>query len=706
MSHISPLGRAHPRLRLCALLTCFFLPAVASAEVPSTWAVTGALSAKGGGPVADGDYAVHFSLYDGKTNAKPAWNEATTVQVIGGRFDWTLGAIKPIAAATLAGMKEAWLGAKVGIDPELPRQRLHAVGFATLAAQASALSCSGCVGEGQVLDGSIGAAKVGFPFAGSKTKGGPATVAADLECTGCVSFSELKIDGDLDLGGNALKAAKVVATSVAAGTVQATSFVGDGSKISGIKVPAGLCSKKGEVVKGVGLDGGLVCAPAVTADSLPADGLDAVSNGLLSGKFIDVRASATTPKAIPDDNPTGMGDEIDFPDLGLAQKVLVHVKLSNSDISGLSVELFDPNNGKYVLHNNTGAGKTLDSTWPAPTKLVSGDLGSWIGQNPKGKWRLKILDSKKLTGTTDGALEAWSLEVQTLSDTKLRATGDLLVAGDLNGAKRARFVNSIQIGDDSAKCTADTAGTIRWTGKSFQGCDGKVWMRFLRGPSGKTADDAIANCKALKDGDVQVTDGNYWIDPDGKFGPIKPTLTACDMSTDGGGWTLVVHTGTWTCAWNKDGCGAGIPWNPWLESYGAHDVGPNKKFSMPIKTLSANASGNDLEVMMKMDGKFYMAYAGADLACAFNQTATKDCTATNNWRFKGTPTANWTQCTTQTHAQSQWWGWTWTFNDHSGKGNCAYDANGTLLHDSNCVYNGSKGHSCYKSHKTFDIWVR
>ena len=384
---MTALPKRAPNTHVWTLGLCLFgllAASPASAVVAPTWAVTGGLQAAGGGPVADGDYAISFSLYAADKGGVAVWTEPQSLQVIGGRFDAILGQIKPLADAKIADMKAVWLGVRVGIEPELPRRQLHAVAFASAAARADSLSCSGCVGSAQLALGSVAADKIGFPYAGAKTKGGPATVALDLQCTGCVGLNELKIDGDLDLGGNALKASKAVVTDIAAQTVQANSFVGDGSKLSGIAIPAGKCAAKGQVMQGFAADGSLLCVAAMDPALLPADGLEAVSNGVLSNRFLDVRASATTPKPIPDNNPTGMGDEIDFPDVGTAQKLLVHVKLTNSDIKTVAVELFDPTNTKFVLHAGSGSGKVLDSTWPVPTKTVSGDLGTPVMGRLKG----------------------------------------------------------------------------------------------------------------------------------------------------------------------------------------------------------------------------------------------------------------------------------------------------------------------------------
>ena len=395
------------------------------AATPNTLLIEGVLLSSGGGAAADGKYALTFSIYNVQVGGSAAWTEGeATVVVQGGHFVHTLGNAKPLTPALFSQLAKAWLGIKIGADPEQPRQAMHAVAYAVLASAAAELACSGCIKTAHLATGSVSADRVAFAYAGSKTKGGPADIAIDLQCTGCVSVTELKIDQDLDLGGNALKA-----KAVSASTMSATTFQGDGSKLTGIKIPSGTCKVAGEVVKGINPDGTLQCVKALDPSALPPDGIDEISNFLIHNQFQNTDCIA---KAVPikDNNPIGAPAELTFGDYGLAQKLDVQITVNNSDMKTVTIKLWDPNNVEYLLWDKSGPGKTLAGVWPSKNKELKGDLSTWVNKNPKGKWRLQAIDGAFLNNGEDGAVVKFCVSIQTLSNKKIRVGGNLIVDGD------------------------------------------------------------------------------------------------------------------------------------------------------------------------------------------------------------------------------------------------------------------------------------
>ncbi len=521
------------------LVACLLPSAIAAAAVPKLTLIEGVIFSAGGVPAVDGSYDASFALYPAASGATAFWSEGPLkIAVVGGRFSVALGGQKPLDVAAIAAAPAAFLGVQIGAEPELPRVVLRAAPLALLAASAEGLSCSGCVGGTQLADGAIAAAKVGFNYAGAATKGGP---AIDLDCTGCVGVAELIFDGDIDLGGQSLKAKNATfGGDVVAKNVTAQSFAGDGSKLTGIKSVTGTCSKPGEVVKGIASDGGVVCVQATSASSLPKDALDDVSNGLLTNQYIDKVTAPQKSVKIPDNTGAEASTSIDFPDLGVAQSIEIALEVANTDLSVVSIVLLPPDDKKtgWVLCDPCGKKdeKAYKVVISPNAKPVSGDPGAWVGQNPKGLWTLKVKDTgfclPQVVGNeglcdapnkTDGALVDWSIQIQTMSSKKVSALGAFQVA---------------VTDTPPVPCTSAHAGVLYMapTSKSLMVCNGKEYFPLYIATVG-TQDNPAASCKEILTKHAGSKDGLYWINAGG--GPAFQAY--CNMTSHGGGWTLATR---------------------------------------------------------------------------------------------------------------------------------------------------------------------
>ncbi|MSP93392.1 MAG: hypothetical protein EXR79_16630 [Myxococcales bacterium] len=214
---VHPFGRAFA----ATLATWLAGAALPGAALAATLPVEGGLRGVAGGPVADGSYVMVAALYDAADAPKPVWEEVVNqVAVTGGGFAVTLGLKNAIPDALLASGQPLWFGVQVGADKELPRVAITAVprawhakvaaagafGYAASDApggKATGLQCTGCVDGAAIAVGAVDAKHVAFAFAGSQTKGGPATTALqakvadsaasadDLACSGCIGPAHL-----------------------------------------------------------------------------------------------------------------------------------------------------------------------------------------------------------------------------------------------------------------------------------------------------------------------------------------------------------------------------------------------------------------------------------------------------------------------------------------------------------------------------------
>lgn len=553
------------------------------AAVPSTVAVGGTLISAGGGPAADGNYITLFRLYQAASGGSPVWFEGPLdLAVKNGSFSYTLGSKTSLSIATLAAMPQIWLGVQVGIDPELPRVPLHSVVFALRAASAESLECSGCIGAAQLDPKALAAY----------------TKTADLGA----ALQNYAQKADLQGYAQAASLAKVAATGDYSDLKSQPKFsdvatTGAYLDLQGLPVLAkvGSACGTGLVVKGIKNDGSLDCISAsIGAKDLPADGLDEVSNGLLTTQFTESTVSTTAPIKLPDGQAVGVSDTITVPDFGLAQGVQVSLIVTNSDISKVRVDLYDPNGAKTTIYNGEKAGTKLDliiATAGTPA------LDAWVGKNAKGIWSLSVADLVKGAGGFDGQLDSWSIAIKTLSGKKVAATGAFQFYA---GTTPPVPCNAANFG----------AAYINATTKALNICDGKDWAAVYQLGAIGTKDNPGASCKDILTKAPASKDGAYWINPDG----TGASQTWCDMTSDGGGWTLAMRLkndgklGYASAFWtdknllNEDGTGAVDPKlnaNAKLGAYvtlpgvtirGCKDAGPGNCFTQAMggtKTLQA-----------------------------------------------------------------------------------------------------------------------
>ncbi len=185
-----------------------------------------------------------------------------------------------------------------------------------------------------------------------------------------------------------------------------------------------------ECLAAVAEEGYLKPGEPIPPEMLPPDGLDEVSNGLLTTTFDATFASTTTPVTVPDAYLGGITDVLTAPDVGKIQDLTVSLNVQHAAPAELKIVLTAPGGQVFVLHDHGEAiGGGVVTSYDDETAVVVGDLSLLDDTYATGDWTLKLVDDVL---ENEGTLVAWAIHVESLSEQSVRVNGDLAVAGDFS----------------------------------------------------------------------------------------------------------------------------------------------------------------------------------------------------------------------------------------------------------------------------------